>query len=81
MENTGRNSFSTLISTLDIFLQVAAFRRQRSAEKPIYAAAQQPVIFLATEDHVDLVSNRIHGVAGFSDGILLAPDALFCSGS
>jgi hypothetical protein len=39
--NTGRNSFSTLLSTLDIFLQVAAFRRQRSAEKLTYAAAKQ----------------------------------------
>ena len=46
----------------------------------IYAAAQQPVIFLATEDHVELVSNRIHGVNGFSDGIMLAPDALSCGG-
>ena len=45
----------------------------------IYAAAQQPVIFLATEDHLDLVSNRIHGVDGFSDGGLLAPDALYCT--
>jgi peptide/nickel transport system substrate-binding protein len=46
----------------------------------IYAAAQQPVIFLATEDHLDLVSNRIHGVEGFSDGELLAPDRLYCTG-
>jgi len=45
----------------------------------IYAAAQQPVIFLATEKHLDLVSDRIHGVDGFSDGGLLAPDALYCT--
>jgi len=43
-----------------------------------YIAAQQPVIFLATEKHLDLVSNRISGVDGFSDGALIAPDALRC---
>jgi peptide/nickel transport system substrate-binding protein len=46
----------------------------------IYAAEQQPVIFLATEDHLDLVSNRIHGLDGLSDGAMLAPDALYCGG-
>ena len=45
----------------------------------VYMAAQQPVIFLATEKHLDLVSDRIHGVDGFGDGELLAPDALYCS--
>jgi peptide/nickel transport system substrate-binding protein len=45
-----------------------------------YIAAQQPVIFLATENHLDLVSNRIHGVDGFGDGALIAPDALRCTG-
>lgn len=45
----------------------------------IYAAAQQPVIFLPTEDHLDLVSNRVHGVDGFGDGGLLAPDTLYCT--
>jgi peptide/nickel transport system substrate-binding protein len=44
-----------------------------------YMAAQQPVIFLATERNLDLVSNRIHGVGGFGDGELLAPDALSCT--
>jgi peptide/nickel transport system substrate-binding protein len=45
----------------------------------IYIAAQQPVIFLATEKHLDLVSDRMHGVDGFSDGALIAPDAIQCS--
>lgn len=45
----------------------------------VYAAAQQPVIFLATEKHLDLVSDRIHGVDAYGDGALLAPDALYCS--
>ncbi len=45
----------------------------------IYTASQQPVIFLATEKHLELVSDRIHGVDGFSDGALLAPDSLVCS--
>jgi peptide/nickel transport system substrate-binding protein len=44
-----------------------------------YIAAQQPVIFLATEKHLDLVSNRMHGVDGFSDGALIVPDALQCT--
>jgi peptide/nickel transport system substrate-binding protein len=44
-----------------------------------YIAAQQPVIFLATEKHLDLVANRITGVDGFSDGALIAPDALRCT--
>jgi len=41
VKNTGRNYFSTLDSTLDAFLQVAAFRRQRSAQKWAVAAAKQ----------------------------------------
>ncbi len=45
----------------------------------LYTAAQQPVIFLGTEDHVDLISSRMHGVDGFGDGGLLAPDALYCT--
>ncbi len=45
----------------------------------MYTAAQQPVIFLATEKHLDLVSDRIHGVDGYGDGELLAPDALSCT--
>ena len=45
----------------------------------IYIAAQQPVIFLATEKHLDLVANRMHGVDGFSDGALIVPDALQCT--
>jgi peptide/nickel transport system substrate-binding protein len=44
-----------------------------------YAAAQQPVIFLPTEKHLDLVSGRIHGVDAYGDGALLAPDALYCN--
>ena len=44
-----------------------------------YIAAQQPVIFLATEKHLDLVSNRMRGVDGFSDGALIVPDALQCT--
>jgi peptide/nickel transport system substrate-binding protein len=47
----------------------------------IYTAAQQPVIFLPTEKHLDLVSDRIRGIDGFSDGGLLAPDALSCAAS
>jgi hypothetical protein len=43
-------------------------------------AAQQPVMFLPTEKHLELVSDRIHGVDGLSDGALLAPDALYCGG-
>ncbi len=45
-----------------------------------YMAAQQPVMFLPTEKHLELVSDRIHGVDGLSDGALLAPDALYCGG-
>jgi peptide/nickel transport system substrate-binding protein len=44
----------------------------------MYMAAQQPVIFLPTEQHVELVADRIHGVDGFGDGALVAPDALSC---
>jgi peptide/nickel transport system substrate-binding protein len=44
----------------------------------VYAAAQQPVIFLATEKHLDLVSDRMHGVDHFTDGALIVPDALYC---
>jgi peptide/nickel transport system substrate-binding protein len=45
----------------------------------IYAAAQQPVIFLATVGHIDLVSNRIHGLDAYSDGGLRIPSALYCT--
>jgi len=45
----------------------------------IYAAAQQPVIYPATEDHLDLVLNRVHGVDHLTDGGMLAPDALYCT--
>jgi peptide/nickel transport system substrate-binding protein len=48
-------------------------------EYEIYAAAQQPVIFLATEKHLDLVSDRMHGVDHFTDGALIAPDGLYCN--
>lgn len=44
-----------------------------------YVAAQQPMIFLGTQDHVDLISDRVHGVDAFEDGALLAPDALYCT--
>ncbi len=44
-----------------------------------YAATQQPVIFLATEKHLDLVSDRMRGVDHFTDGALIVPDALYCT--
>lgn len=45
-----------------------------------YAAQQQPFIFLPTEGHVELASERIHGMDGYNDGGLVAPSALYCTG-
>ena len=44
-----------------------------------YVAAQQPMIFLGTQDHVELTAARVHGLNSFEDGGLLAPDALYCT--
>lgn len=44
-----------------------------------YAAEQQPYLFLPTSGHVELVSNRIHGVDGYNDGGMIAPSALYCT--
>lgn len=44
-----------------------------------YASQQQPFLFLPTSGHVELVSNRIHGVDGYNDGGMVAPSALYCT--
>lgn len=44
----------------------------------IYASAQQPVIFSASQITALLVNNRLHGAAGFYQAGGLAPDSLFC---
>lgn len=79
----GQNNGGYSDPTMDRLIQASIDKPGLAAlyDYETYIAAQQPVIFLPTEKHLELVSNRIHGVDGLSDGELLAPDSLYCGGA
>jgi hypothetical protein len=43
-------------------------------------ATKRPRYRTTAPKHLDVVSNRMRGIDGFSDGALIVPDALRCNG-